>query len=155
MCADFYCGPKRIRRFFETEALAKAYEARELTSINDTGKLTKNKNLSRFLVRQIAEEYRDEEAPKHKGAKFEMSRIRTILKHEICKRTLAIVNKYDAGKYQQDRLATGISPPSVRREIGALVFVFSRAMTKNNTTVSLTLSLALSLRGARSVASVG
>jgi hypothetical protein len=59
-CSDLFVGSQRVKKYFATEKLAKAHDAREATSINDTGKLTKNKNISKYIIKRLVEEYRDE-----------------------------------------------------------------------------------------------
>jgi integrase len=132
-CSDLFVGSQRVKKYFATEKLAKAHDAREATSINDTGKLTKNKNISKYIIKRLVEEYRDEVMKNNRGAKFEASRIKTFLTHpsyeQFIKKPLSIANKYHARACFKDR-ENYVSKQSVARERNIWVQIFEHAMTK-------------------------
>jgi integrase len=126
-CADWYEGGIRRKRMFATKEEAVYCEASELTSIAQTGRPLRRKEREKKFVKEIVEHYRDEVSPQHEGHSEDTYRIKVFLKHDICKKSLALVNKRDAKAYIAHRLAKGKKPSTVRREVNLWVQVFETA----------------------------
>lgn len=117
-------GEKAISKTFRTKAEAETW-AREIEYKVDTGGYTPPTSET---VKDIMVRYRDEVSCKHKGAKWEKTRINLIVETWSGVTKLASeLNRYDIQRWRDIRLAQ-VSPSSVNRELNILSAVFNYAM---------------------------
>ncbi len=100
--------------------------ARRIEADMDTAAHPTNNNAERTTLADILIRYRDEVAPTHRGAKYELQRIGQLLREPMSECTLAELTPGIIAHWRDDRLRT-VAPGRVLREMTILRSTIKRA----------------------------
>jgi hypothetical protein len=118
-----------LTKTFSTKADASEW-ARHKERQLDRAKLpTTIRDSKGVTVADLRRRYEQEVTPSKRGARFEQSRLRQLLCHDIAKAGLHYLSGGAVSRYRDDRLKV-VKPASVRRELVILRHVFEVARTE-------------------------
>ncbi|HEY7243025.1 MAG TPA: site-specific integrase [Xanthobacteraceae bacterium] len=132
-------GHKRLIKMFKTKREAEHWAEEQERSIRLAGLPLTTEDLKKHTVGDIVRRYLTEVTPTKGCHVSEAAVLNRFLKHPICSKALAYVNRQDAYQYVNDRLKETwkvkhgkgdpkpITPRTVRREVNSIQHVFETA----------------------------
>ena len=101
--------------------------ARDVENQMDHGRFAPAREAESTTLGTCLERYLKERTPNKKGASQEASRIKALLRHPLAVRHMAGIRSAHMRAYRDERLAIGLKPATVRRELAILTHVFEIA----------------------------
>ena len=118
-------GHPPISKSFRSKAEALSWSRETESSIEKGGKAA-HKHKASLTVGDLLRRYEQTVTPSKRGARFEKSRIATLLAHPMSQVTLAELTPATVARYRDDRL-NAVCSASVRRELSILRHCLSLA----------------------------
>ncbi|WP_336491221.1 integrase [Methylobacterium nigriterrae] len=112
-------GYPAISKSFSTKADALSWARDKERAIERAELPVGLRQAGSITVGDLLKRYEESITPSKRGARFERSRIRTLLGHQLAQASLAKLSPALVARYRDDRLAT-VSGDSVRRELTIL-----------------------------------
>lgn len=113
-------------RTFEKKTDAEVW-ARQIESEIDRGVFVSRAEAERTTLKAALERYEREITPRKRGAPQERYRIRSLLSHDLAKRTLAATRGADVAQYRDDEAARGMSASTISKALSLLGHLFETA----------------------------
>lgn len=101
--------------------------AREIEREMDRGAFVSRREAESTTLKEALERYQREVTPRKRGADPEKYRIKALLAHSICKRTLAGIRGVDIAKLRDEELARGLAASTVVKSLALLSHLFETA----------------------------
>lgn len=120
-------GHKSIARTFNTKAEAERW-ALVIESKMGVGTYVDNRETLSTTLLECLERYASEVTPHKKGAKRELDRIKVWQSDRLATKAVGTIKQTDVAKYRDDRLNSGISGSTVKKELALLSHVFTIAI---------------------------
>ncbi|MCQ4245111.1 integrase [Stutzerimonas decontaminans] len=111
---------------FNTQAEAKTW-ATMIEREMDAGVFVSRNEAESTSFSKALETYAREVTSKKRSSASELSRIQTMQRHPLALRSLASIRGADLANYRDERLAEGLAPATVRRELALISHVFTIA----------------------------
>jgi integrase len=111
---------------FNTRIEAEAW-ARAIENEMDRGVFVSRAEAESTTLKDALDRYQREVTPRKRGAEQEKYRIRALLARELAKRTLANVRSSDVAKFRDERVADGIAPSTIMKDLALLSHLFETA----------------------------
>lgn len=111
---------------FNTRIEAETW-ARAVENEMDRGIFVSRAEAESTTLKEALERYQREVTPRKRGAEQEKYRIRALLAHKLAKRSLAGVRGAEVAKFRDERIADGIAPSTIMKDLALLSHLFETA----------------------------
>lgn len=111
---------------FNTQAEAKTW-ATMIEREMDAGVFVSRNEAESTSFANALEMYAEQVTSKKRSSDSELSRIKVLLRHPLALRSIASIRGADMAGYRDERLAEGLAPATVRRELALISHVFTIA----------------------------
>lgn len=111
---------------FNTQAEAKTW-ATMIEREMDAGVFVSRNEAESTSFANALEMYAEQVTSKKRSSDSELSRIKVLLRHPLALRSIASIRGADMASYRDERLAEGLAPATVRRELALISHVFTIA----------------------------
>ena len=111
---------------FNTQAEAKTW-ATMIEREMDSGTFVSRNEAESTSFANALEMYAEQVTSKKRSSDSELSRIKVLLRHPLALRSIASIRGADMAGYRDERLAEGLAPATVRRELALISHVFTIA----------------------------
>ena len=109
-----------------TRAEAEAW-ARAVENEMDRGIFVSRAEAESTTLKVALERYQREVTPRKRGSAQEEYRIRSLLSHQLAKRTLASIRGAEVATYRDERAADGLAPSTIMKDLALLSHLFETA----------------------------